>query len=76
MGQEAPARMEAGLPIGYFRGYQTDGVFQTQEEVDAHALKAMRNQETYDLEIPTEMVLSQTMTKPTLEILSQMQPLV
>ena len=39
VGQEAPARMEAGLPIGYFRGYQTDGVFQTQEEVDAHALQ-------------------------------------
>jgi hypothetical protein len=37
VGQEAPARMEAGLPIGYFRGYQTDGVFQNQDEVDAHA---------------------------------------
>jgi TonB-linked SusC/RagA family outer membrane protein len=37
VGQEPPARMEAGLPIGYFRGYQTDGVFQNQEEVDAHA---------------------------------------
>ena len=40
VGQEAPARMEAGLPIGYFRGYQTDGVFQTQAEVDAHALQS------------------------------------
>ena len=37
IGQEAPARMEAGLPIGYFRGYQTDGVFQNQGEIDAHA---------------------------------------
>ena len=37
IGQEAPARMEAGLPIGYFRGYQTDGIFQNQGEIDAHA---------------------------------------
>lgn len=36
VGQPAPARMEVGLPIGYFYGYQTDGLFQTQAEVDAH----------------------------------------
>ena len=36
VGQPMPARMEIGLPIGYFYGYQTDGIFQTQEEVDAH----------------------------------------
>jgi len=28
--------MEVGLPIGYFYGCETDGIFQTQEEVDAH----------------------------------------
>lgn len=36
VGQPAPARMEEGLPIGYFYGYETDGIFQSQEEVDAH----------------------------------------
>ncbi len=36
VGQPLPARMEVGQPIGYFYGYQTDGIFQTQEEVDAH----------------------------------------
>lgn len=36
VGQPAPARMEVGKPIGYFYGYQTDGLFQTQAEVDAH----------------------------------------
>ena len=39
-GQEAPARMEAGFPIGYFYGLQTDGIFQSQAEVDAHATQA------------------------------------
>ena len=36
VGQPAPSRMEVGLPIGYFYGYKTDGLFQSQEEVDAH----------------------------------------
>lgn len=36
IGQEPPSRMEAGLPIGYFRGYRTDGIFQNQAEVDAY----------------------------------------
>jgi TonB-dependent starch-binding outer membrane protein SusC len=36
VGQSAPARMQEGLPIGYFYGYETDGIFQTQAEVDAH----------------------------------------
>jgi len=36
VGQPSPARMEAGFPIGYFYGYQTDGIFQTQAEADAH----------------------------------------
>ncbi len=36
VGQPLPARMEVGFPIGYFYGYETDGIFQTQEEVNAH----------------------------------------
>lgn len=35
VGQPAPARMEVGFPIGYFYGYQTNGIFQNQDEVDA-----------------------------------------
>ena len=37
VGQDPPARMEVGQPIGYFYGLETDGIFQTQAEVDAHA---------------------------------------
>jgi len=36
VGQPSPARMEVGLPIGYFYGYKTNGIFQNQAEVDAH----------------------------------------
>lgn len=36
VGQPFPSRMEVGFPIGYFYGYETDGIFQTQAEVDAH----------------------------------------
>ena len=35
VGQPYPARMEVGLPIGYYYGYKTNGLFQTQEEADA-----------------------------------------
>ncbi|NER15330.1 SusC/RagA family TonB-linked outer membrane protein [Leptobacterium flavescens] len=37
VGQEPPARMEVGQPIGYFFGLRTNGIFQNQAEVDAHA---------------------------------------
>ena len=40
VGQDPPSRMEAGKPIGYFYGLQTDGIFQNQAEVDAHAMQA------------------------------------
>ncbi len=40
VGQDSPSRMEAGFPIGYFYGYQTDGLFQTQADVDTHATQA------------------------------------
>ncbi|MBT8266841.1 MAG: TonB-dependent receptor [Bacteroidia bacterium] len=36
VGQDPPARMEAGFPIGYFRGFKTDGIFQNQAEVDSY----------------------------------------
>jgi TonB-linked SusC/RagA family outer membrane protein len=36
VGQLAPSRMEVGLPIGYFYGYQTDGIFQNASEIEAH----------------------------------------
>ena len=37
VGQDPPSRMEVGLPIGYFYGLQTNGLFQTQADVDGHA---------------------------------------
>ncbi|MGB5943783.1 MAG: TonB-dependent receptor [Leeuwenhoekiella sp.] len=40
IGQEPPSRMEAGFPIGYFYGLQTNGIFQNQDEVDANAEQA------------------------------------
>ncbi len=36
VGQDPPLRMEAGFPIGYYRGFKTDGIFQNQTEVDAY----------------------------------------
>lgn len=36
VGQPSPSRMQVGLPIGYFYGYKTDGIFQNQAEIDAH----------------------------------------
>lgn len=40
VGQDPPARMEVGKPIGYFYGLQADGIFQNQAEVNAHATQA------------------------------------
>ena len=37
IGQDFPSRMEAGFPIGYFRGFQTAGVYQTQAEINNSA---------------------------------------
>lgn len=34
VGQPQPTRMEVGQPMGYFYGYETDGLFQTQAEID------------------------------------------
>ncbi|MDB9874381.1 TonB-dependent receptor [Flavobacteriaceae bacterium] len=33
--QTGIARMQAGMPMGYFYGYQTNGIYQTQGEIDA-----------------------------------------
>ncbi|WP_299682173.1 TonB-dependent receptor [uncultured Tenacibaculum sp.] len=40
VGQPAPSRMEVGQPIGYFYGLQTDGVFQTVEEINSSPSQA------------------------------------
>ncbi len=36
VGQPTAVRFEPGHSIGYFYGFQTDGIFQNQAEVDAH----------------------------------------
>ena len=36
VGQQAPSRMEVGFQIGYFYGYETDGIFQNRSEVISH----------------------------------------
>ena len=41
VGQLPPSRMEVGLPIGYFYGLKTDGIFQSQAEVDSHPSQAL-----------------------------------
>ncbi|RED48988.1 TonB-linked SusC/RagA family outer membrane protein [Seonamhaeicola aphaedonensis] len=38
------SRMEAGFPLGYFIGYKTDGVFQTQDEVNNAAVTDIATQ--------------------------------
>lgn len=40
VGLPAPARFQEGFPIGYFYGLRTDGIFQTQAEIDAHPSQA------------------------------------
>ena len=40
VGQDPPSRFEVGRPIGFFFGLETDGIFQNQNEVDAHATQA------------------------------------
>lgn len=36
VGQPAITRMEVGQPLGYFYGYETDGIFQNEAEIAAH----------------------------------------
>lgn len=35
-GSEEFYRVQEGMPMGFFWGYVTDGIFQTQEEIDQH----------------------------------------
>ncbi len=42
--QPAISRMEAGFPLGYFIGYQTDGIFQTQDQINNSAVTAVAPQ--------------------------------
>ena len=37
---QTTSRFQSGLPIGAFYGLQTDGIFQNQAEIDAHAVQA------------------------------------
>ncbi|SFT95141.1 TonB-linked outer membrane protein, SusC/RagA family [Algoriphagus locisalis] len=36
VGGNVATRFEKGFPIGYFIGYQTDGIYQTQEEINSN----------------------------------------
>ncbi|MDC8005157.1 TonB-dependent receptor [Aureisphaera galaxeae] len=36
IGQAFPARMEEGFPLGYYYGFETDGLFQNIDEVNNH----------------------------------------
>jgi TonB-linked SusC/RagA family outer membrane protein len=47
-----PSRMAPGQPIGYFHGYKTDGLYQSQEEIDA--LKDASPKGTYNTIIENE----------------------
>ena len=42
--QPAISRMEAGFPLGYFIGYETDGIFQDQSEIDNSAVTSITPQ--------------------------------
>ncbi len=37
IGNLPPTRWEVGMPIGYFFGYKTDGIFQSQGDIENHA---------------------------------------
>lgn len=39
VGGNVATRFEEGFPIGYFIGYETAGIFQTQEEINAHPVE-------------------------------------
>ncbi|GAA4891811.1 TonB-dependent receptor [Flaviramulus aquimarinus] len=45
--QTGIARMVPGLPLGYFHGYQTNGIYQTQAEIDALNAGATDNDGVY-----------------------------
>lgn len=45
--QTGISRMVPGLPLGYFHGYKTDGIYQTQAEIDALNANATANSGVY-----------------------------
>lgn len=47
LSQTGISRMVVGLPLGYFHGYKTDGIYQTQAEIDALNANATANNNVY-----------------------------
>jgi len=47
LSQTGISRMVVGLPIGYFHGYKTNGIYQTQAEIDALNAGATENDGVY-----------------------------
>ena len=47
LSQTGISRMVPGLPLGYFHGYKTDGIYQTQAEIDALNANATDNDGVY-----------------------------
>ena len=45
--QTGISRMVVGLPLGYFHGYKTNGVYQTQAEIDVLNANATANENVY-----------------------------
>lgn len=45
--QTGISRMVVGLPLGYFHGYKTNGIYQTQSEIDALNATATDNENVY-----------------------------
>ncbi|WP_142784527.1 SusC/RagA family TonB-linked outer membrane protein [Changchengzhania lutea] len=45
--QTGISRMVVGLPLGYFHGYKTNGIYQTQAEIDALNTGATANDNVY-----------------------------
>ena len=39
VGGDIATRFQTGYEIGYFFGYETAGIFQTQDEIDTHAIQ-------------------------------------
>lgn len=49
-------RAEVGYPIGYFYGYKTDGIFQTQEEIDNYSKPLLNGAAT----VPGDLIFVDT----------------
>src|SRR5690606_13954097 len=49
---------EEGMPIGYFYGFKTNGIFQSQEEVDAHVQEGARPGDLRFVDVNNDGVLN------------------